>query len=101
MKTWNNLNLEKVNEIRFPAIKVINKLTNKDSLFETVIVSANDNLVNRFLQNEIKFTDISIILLKILNLYEFRKFKKIKPKNVKEISKLVDYVSLKINSIRV
>mgnify|MGYP001329142812 CR=1 FL=1 len=101
MTILNNLSLENVDKQRFPVIKIINQLTNKDSLFETVIVSANDNLVNRFLQNEIKFTDISIILLKILNLYEFRKFKKIKPKNVKEISKLVDYVSLKINSIRV
>ena len=72
-----------------------------DSLFDTVIVSANDQLVKRFLNNEIKFTDISYILLKIINLKEFKKLKKIRPNNVEEISKLAQYVSLKINTMSV
>jgi 1-deoxy-D-xylulose-5-phosphate reductoisomerase len=97
----NNLDLKKIDEYRFPIIKIINKLTDKDSLFETVIVSANDMLVNRFLKNEIKFTDISKILLKITNLNEFKKYKNIKPKNAAEVEKLADYVSFKINTISV
>ncbi len=97
----NNLNLEQVDKKRFPAITIINKLINRDSLFETVIVSANDQLVDRFLKNEIKFTDISDFLLKIINLNEFKKLKSIKPKNVTEVSKLAQYVSLKINSMSV
>ncbi len=97
----NNLNLEKVNEIRFPAIKVINKLTNKDSLFETVIVSANDTLVDNFLKNKIKFNDISKILLKVINLKEFIKLKKVSPKNVLDVSKLANYVSLKVSTMRI
>jgi 1-deoxy-D-xylulose-5-phosphate reductoisomerase len=97
----NNLNLENVDKIRYPVIKIINQLPDKDSLYETVVVSANDKLVSRFLNNEIKFTDISTILIKFLKLSEFTKLKRIKPKNVKEISKLVDYVSLKINTISV
>ena len=51
--------------------------------------------------NEIKFTDISDILLKVTNLNEFKKFKKIKPKNIEEINQLANYVSLKIGSISV
>tara|TARA_B100000787_G_scaffold86895_1_gene64116 strand:- start:6421 stop:7584 length:1164 start_codon:yes stop_codon:yes gene_type:complete len=97
----NNLNLEHVDEKRFPAIKIINKLIDRDSLFETVIVSANDQLVNRFLNKEIKFTDIAKFLLKIINLNEFKKLKSIKPKNVTEVSKLAEYVSLKINTMSV
>jgi 1-deoxy-D-xylulose-5-phosphate reductoisomerase len=97
----NNLNLQEIENDRFPVIKIINNLTDEDSLFETVIVSANDNLVNRFLKNEIKFTDISKLLLKITNLSEFKKLKKIKPKNVEEITKLAKYVSLKIKTISV
>jgi|TARA_B110000037_G_scaffold218447_1_gene281474 1-deoxy-D-xylulose-5-phosphate reductoisomerase len=97
----NNLNLEQINEKRFPVIKIIDKLTDMDSLFDTVIVSANDQLVKRFLNNEIKFTDISYILLKIINLKEFKKLKKIRPNNVEEISKLAQYVSLKINTMSV
>ena len=58
-------------------------------------------MVSRFLKNEIKFTDISDILLKVTNLNEFKKFKKIKPKNIEEINQLANYVSLKIGSISV
>jgi len=101
MKILNNLELKRIDKNRFPVIKLINKLTNQDSLYETVIVAANDNLVNKFLKNEIQFTDISKILLKITSLNEFKKFKMIKPKNVEEIEKLADYVSLKINSLSV
>ena len=97
----NNLELKKIDKNRFPAIKIINKLTDRESLFETIIVSANDNLVNRFLRNEIKFNDISKTLLKISNLNEFKKFKNIKPKNAEEIAKLAEYVSLKIKSMSV
>ncbi len=97
----NNLELKKINKKRFPVIKIINRLKDEDSLFETVIVSANDNLVNKFLKNEIKFTDISKKLLKITKLNEFKKLKVIKPKNVNEIEKLADYVGLKINTMSV
>jgi 1-deoxy-D-xylulose-5-phosphate reductoisomerase len=95
----NNLNLERVDKNRFPVIKIINKLTNKDSLFETVIVSANDMLVHSFLKNKIKFTDISKILLNVIILKEFKKFKKITPKNVEQVNKLANYVSLKVNTM--
>ena len=64
-------------------------------------MSTNDILVNKFLKNEIKFTDISKTLLKIINLNEFKKFKNIAPKNVEEVVKLADYVSLKIKTMSV
>ena len=101
IKTLNNLNLKKIDSIRFPVIKILNNLSKDDSLFETIIVSANDKLVKLFLNNKIKFTDISKTLLKICNINEFNKFKSIKPKNIDEINNLADYVSLKIDSISV
>ena len=91
----NNLNLESVDKKRFPVIKIIKLLKEKDSLFETVIVSANDKLVSRFLKNEIKFTDISRMLIKIINLKEFKKLRGITPVNTIQITKLANYVSLK------
>ena len=36
---------------------------------------------------------------KISNLREFQKYKKIKPKNVREIYNLRDYVSLKLDTL--
>jgi len=101
IKILNNLDLKKVDIKRFPVVKIIKKMNEKDSLFETIIVSANDKLVHLFLQNKIKFTDISDILLKICNLSEFYKFRLKMPKNVNEINKLADYVSLKIDSMSI
>ena len=48
----------------------------------------NDKLVDLFLNNKIKFTDISKKMNKILNLYSLQKYKKIKPKNIEEIIKM-------------
>ena len=101
IKTLNNLNLKKIENIRFPVIKILNNLSKEDSLFETIIVSANDKLVKLFLNNKIKFTDISNRLLKICSITEFNKFRSIKPKNIEEINDLADYVSLKIDTMRV
>jgi len=101
LDTLNNLNLKKIDNIRFPVIKILNNLSKKDSLFETIIVSANDKLVKLFLNNKIKFTDISKILLKISSNTEFNKFRSIIPKNVDEINNLADYVSLKIDTMSV
>ena len=101
IKILNNLNLKKIDYVRFPVIKILNNLSNEDSLFETIIVSANDKLVKLFLNNKIKFTDISNILLKICSIAEFNKFRSIKPKNIEEINNLSDYVSLKIDTMSV
>jgi 1-deoxy-D-xylulose-5-phosphate reductoisomerase len=101
IKALNNLSLKKIDNIRFPVIKILNNLSNEDSLFETIIVSANDKLVKLFLNNKIQFTDISNILLKICSIAEFKKFKSIKPRNIEEIRNLSDYVSLKIDTMSV
>ena len=100
-KIINNLDFKKVDLKKFPIVKIIKTLPLKDSLFETVIVSANDQLVKLFLEKKIKFIDISKILLKIINLAEFKKYKDIAPKNINEIENLNDYVSLKTNLIGV
>ena len=97
----NDLDLKKVDKIRFPVLKILNNLNEKDSLFETIIVSANDKLVNLFLSGKIRFIDIPNILLKICNMSQFTKYKSKKPKNIDEINNLVDYVSLKIDTISV
>ena len=93
----NNLNLNNVNSKRFPMIKLLDFLPDNHSLYETVIVAANDKLVELFLNNKIKFTDIQKNLFKIIKKNEFQKFKKILPKNITDITNLNDYVRLKID----
>ncbi len=94
----NNLNFENVNLKKFPVIKILNKLPSDNSLFETVIVAANDKLVNLFLDKKINFLDISRILLKITKEKEFLKYREIIPKNIEVIVKLSNYVSLKVDT---
>ena len=101
IKLLNNLNLEHIDHKRYPAVKIIKKLNDKDSLFETVIVAANDRLVHRFLNNDIKFIEISKILLKILSLKEFTKYKKISPRKLDDIYQLSKLVSFKIDTLSI
>jgi len=101
IKKLNNLNLNKVNYKKFPLLKIIKKLPKNNSLFETVIVSANDELVDLFLKKKIKYTDISRKLFKIINQNEFKKLKSILPRKISEIMKLNKYVRFKINSMSV
>ena len=98
-KILNNLELKKVDKVRFPAVNILKSINNNDSLFETIVVSANDKLVSLFLSGKIKFTSISSNLLKISNMPQFTKFKLKKPKNVGDINNLANYVSLKIETM--
>ena len=96
IKILNNLRFDKVNVKRYPMINLLKFLPNKHSLYETVIVSANDALVEFFLNEKIKCTDINKRLFKIIKLKEFMKFKKLYPTNIKDILNLNNYVRLKI-----
>ena len=94
----NNLNLSLVDQNKFKSIKILDMLPNKISLFETVIVSANDELVRSYLRKEIRYKDIVLKLHKIMRLKEFIKLKKITPKKITDIIKLDQYVRLKIKT---
>ena len=99
IKKFNNLNFRPIDKRKFPSIKVLNRISNKDTMFETVLVSANDELVNLFLNKKISFNQIIKNLMKIINLKEFRKFRNKKPRNIKEIYNLNNSVRLKIREL--
>ena len=92
----NNLNLNYVSLKRYPIVKLLNFIPDNHSLFETIIVAANDKLVELYLNNKIKFTDIQKNLFKLIKYKEFEKYKKKLPANIEDITKLNDYVRLKI-----
>ena len=98
-KTLNNLSLHKVEKNKFPLVGLLNKLPKNSSLFETILITVNDYLVHKFLDKKINFQELTKSIYKISNLKEFQKFKKIKPKNIKQIYNLRDYVHLKLNTL--
>tara|TARA_B100002003_G_C14119665_1_gene538477 strand:- start:1088 stop:1966 length:879 start_codon:yes stop_codon:yes gene_type:complete len=91
----NNLNFSSVNLKKFPSVKILNKIPKKISLYETVLVSANDQLVDLFLKNKISFRKITFLLNKILIKKNLLKYRNRSPKNYNEIIKLSNYVRLK------
>ena len=95
----NNLEFCLVDKERFLVVKILDKLKNNYSLFETIIVSANDALVDLYLQKKIKFNEISLILFKFIQKKQFEKYKAIRPKKIQNILDLDRYVRLKINSM--
>ena len=97
----NNLNLSKVNLKKFPSVRILNKIPKLNSLFETVLVSANDELVDLFLNKRISFNQIVIKLNNIINNKFFLKYKKKVPKSVNDIYKLNNLVRLKTKSLSV
>ena len=97
----NKLQLKKVNTNKFPLIKIINKLPEHDTLFETILITVNDYLVYKFLDKKINFNELMNLIIKFVNLKEFLKYKKIKPKHINDIYKLRDYVSLKLSRISI
>ena len=98
-KTLNNLNLKKVDEKKFPLVKILNNLPKNSSLFETILITINDYFVQKFLEKRINFEKLIKLIYKISNQKEFQKFKKIRPKNLKEIYNLRDYVHLKLDAL--
>ena len=93
-KLLNNLDFKKVSSQIFPMIKLLNHLPSTNTLYETVIVAANDKLVELFLKKKIRFIDIQKKLFKIIKMKEFIKYKQKKAKNFNEIMKLNNYVRL-------
>ena len=98
LKKLSYLNLEKPNLKKFPLIKILKKIPNKFSLFETLIVSVNDTLVDLFLDKKIQFKSISKIFFSTINDKGFLKYKSIIPNNIDEIIKLKNIVQKKIKS---
>ena len=99
LKKLNFLNLKKVDLNKFPSINIIKKLQDKESLLETIIVLANDELVNLFLLKKVHFTDINLILQRLIRMREIMNLSKKKPGNIKSLISLKGLIRKKINKI--
>jgi 1-deoxy-D-xylulose-5-phosphate reductoisomerase len=99
IKKLNDLKLQIVKKNRYPIINVLKIIPNKHSLFETVLTSVNDEVVNEFLKRKLSFNDISKLVIKILKNKRFKKYKVLFPKNIKEIIDLNSEIKLKISKL--
>ena len=77
---------------KFPLLSIIPLIPNKPSYFETILVTLNDLLVEKYLSNEINYVSIHKNLLSLIKTPYFTKYYKLKPKifmikNIIKISK--------------
>ena len=99
LEKLNFLDLKKVDKDKFPSIKIIKQLKNNESSLETLIVLANDILVDLFLLKKIYFTDIVKLLHKLVNMKKFNNYKLKKINNVKSIILLNNQIRTTINNM--
>ena len=81
------------------SIKILNKINNKNTLFETVLISANDQLVELYIKNKIKFVEINLYLKIILNYKKYLNLINKKPKKISDIINLSEEVRLKTRKL--
>ena len=96
----NNLNFKKIDYRKFPTVKLLNSLPQKDSLFETALVSVNDRLVNLFLEGKIKYNDLNEKMSKILNTMEIKKLKKKLPSTISKVINTHEFINFKLSSYK-
>ncbi len=99
LKKLNQMRLKKVDIHKFPYVKILKMLPENNSLFETVLVSINDNLVKFLLEKKINYHQMIKLLFKIIKMKKFQKFKKKTPKSISEVVKVNDFVKLQINNL--
>jgi len=93
LEKLNNLELKKVNFKLFPLVKILKKLPQNISLFETVLVSINDYLVSLYLDKKISYNQLQVLLVQFINNKVFAKYKKLKPNKIQDIISVENKVS--------
>ena len=99
IKRLNFLDLKKVDTDKFPSIKIIKQLKNNESSLETIIVLANDILVDLFLLKKIYFTDIVSVLQKLINMKKFNNYRLKKINNINTIISFNNQIRTTINNM--
>ncbi|ARJ49782.1 1-deoxy-D-xylulose 5-phosphate reductoisomerase [Candidatus Pelagibacter sp. RS40] len=91
-KSLNGINFIKPDTKKFPYINILNKYIFKNTYFETILVTINDELVRLFLNKKISFLKMQKLLLKFINYYSFTKYYNEFPKNTNDIYIMADKV---------
>ncbi len=95
----NDLNLASPNLKKFKSINFIKYIKNSNTFFETILITANDELVKLYLENKVNFVDIYKLTKKIIQLSSFKKYLNKTPKNSNDIINLAKKVRSKTNQL--
>lgn len=98
LKILNNLNLNLINEKKFPLVKIIKILPEKNTLYETALISINDFFVDMFLKKKIDYRKMIKLIFKYALHKSFLKFRKIELKKINDIYKIEKYIRVKLDN---
>ena len=89
LKYLNDLNFETPKIKTFPLLKILKLIPNRSSYFETILITLNDELVFKYLKGKINYISIQLNLLKLIKKPYFKRFYKLKPKNIYDIKNMI------------
>ena len=87
IKNLNELSFSLPNKNKFPLLSVINLIPEESSNFETILITLNDSLVDKYLNGKINYLSITKNLLKLIKSPFLLKYYKLKPKSIYDIKK--------------
>ena len=93
----NKLTFEMPDTKKFPVLSIIDSIPERTSYFETILITINDTLVNKYLNNQINYISIQKNLLNIIKNPYFKKYYKLKPKNIYDIKKMIIHTKNYLN----
>ena len=96
----NGINFKKPDTKKFPVIKLLNKVPNKPSYFETILISINDFLVMKYLKGDINYLSLNNNLVTLIKKPYFTRFYKSNPKNIIDIRIMVKKVVSYLNKTK-
>ena len=85
----NNLKFISPQKKKFPVLSIIDLIPEDETYFETILITLNDTLVKMYLDRQIKYLSIQQNLLNFIKKPYFKKFYKLKPKNIYDIKKTI------------
>jgi len=100
LSNFNNLNFSKPSNKKFPVLKILNILPKKITYFETILITINDYLVEKYLNGQINYLKLNVYLLKLIRNPHFTRYYKNGPKNVSDIKIMVKRVTTYLNKIK-
>ncbi len=98
LKKYNNLNFSFPKNKNFPLLKVLKLIPENESYFETILITLNDNLVEKYLSGKINYISIHKNLLYFIQCVYFKKFFKEKPLNIKDVKNMITITNLYLNN---
>ena len=96
-KNLNGLNFINPSIKKFPVIKLLGIIKNKPSYFETILISINDLLVEKYLKGDINYKSLNRNLIKLIKIPYFARYYNSSPKNIIDIKNMVNKVNAYLN----